>query len=82
MNGTNNIWKLLKEHGDIGAIHEETGMSRTTINTAFDDGIGGEEVVARINAFYLKKVRNRIKFANKNHVEEIKELKSFEEKLS
>lgn len=44
-----------KEHGDILAIHKETGLSKPTIGNAIRSGRGSRKTVKIITDFYEKR---------------------------
>lgn len=41
-----------KEHGDILAIHKETGLSKPTIGNALRSGKGSRKTILAIEKFY------------------------------
>jgi hypothetical protein len=53
-------WKLLFQFGDIQAIHEESGLSRTTISNALKHGEMTRETFEAIDLFYVKKESQKL----------------------
>lgn len=51
------FWKEWHQHGDFIEIAESTGnkISRITIGDAYHSGIGTEQVINAINAFYMNR---------------------------
>lgn len=45
-------WKLKKEHGDVGRIHEASGVSRQAISRCITGGYGDANTIDAINKFY------------------------------
>lgn len=48
-------WKKQKEHGDIKAISETSGISELTISNAFNKKKASKETIKAINKFYTDK---------------------------
>lgn len=48
-------WKIQREFGDVGLISEHTGISRTTITNALNNGRMNENTFEAISNFYTDK---------------------------
>jgi hypothetical protein len=59
-------WKILREHGDVRAIAEESGYSHVTISEALNDlkGKMSREVFDAINKFYRRRERENEQLVN------------------
>ena len=48
-------WQLLKEHGDIKAIHTLSKISEPIIRQALKTGKGSDRTIGAINNYYVQK---------------------------
>ncbi len=48
-------WLLLKEHGDIKAIHQLSKVSEPIIREALKTGKGSDRTMGAINNYYVQK---------------------------
>ena len=55
-------WKKYLDHGDIGLISEESGISRQTISLAFNEGLANTTTIKAIKKFIDKKKAQEILF--------------------
>jgi hypothetical protein len=71
-------WKALYEFGDIALIHNQTGISRTTISNALNSNQTSEKTYEAIKAYYNKKAIE----VNKQNEEELKSIVFINTQLS
>jgi hypothetical protein len=50
-----NEWKILKDHGDIKRIADESGITNETIGNALKEGECSEDTYAAIAKYYSEK---------------------------
>lgn len=50
-----NAWKLDMIHGEIGVIHQETGISRNTISKAISSGNTSAETFEALKKYFKRK---------------------------